>query len=206
MLFALGHGQKFVQLGAALADAGTGAGVGTGSEIAPAAAFASQLQASAAVAVGLDQFGYMFTGGGLIHDPDAFDKLGAVGAAMIDAGPFPGPSDGLPAILTYFGQFVDHDITANTDRNPAALSDFSIAGPPLVVNPRATVTQQLGNLRRGTLRLDSVYGDGTDIDTKLRDGAHMRIGVADDGQPSDLPRFGQMIDAGVVTNLPPPLA
>ncbi len=202
MLFALGHGQKFVQLGAALTD--TGARADTGTEVAPAAAFASELDAPrAAAAVGSDRFGYMFTGGGLIHDPDAFEKLGAVGAAMNDTGPFPGPSNGLAAILTYFGQFVDHDITANTDRNPAALSDFSIAGPPLVVNPRATVMQQLGNLRRGTLRLDSVYGDGTDIDLKLRDGAQMRLGTTDDGQEKDLPRYGAMIDAGVVADLPP---
>jgi hypothetical protein len=205
MLFALGHGQKFVQLGTALAAA---AADETSSEVAPAAA-AFTLPArdtaamSAAAAVGPDRFGYMFSGGGLVHDPDAFDKLGAVGAAMNDTGPFPGPSSGLPAVLTYFGQFVDHDITANTDRNPAALPDFSVATPPLVINPRAAVMQQLGNLRRGTLRLDSVYGDGTDIDQKLRDGAHMRVGHADGGEARDLPRFGQMVDEGVVADLPP---
>lgn len=217
MLFALGHGQKFVQLGMAIAgtsnDEGS-AGSETSSEVAPAAAFASNASDltaadaadaadATAAAVGPDRFGYMFTGGGLVHDPDAFEKLGAVGAAMNDDGSFPGPSSGLPAILTYFGQFIDHDITANTDRNPDALADFSIAAPPLVINPRATVMQQLGNLRRGTLRLDSVYGDGTDIDEKLRDGVHMRVGHTDDGQPNDLPRFGQMLDEGVVPGLPP---
>lgn len=205
MLFAMGHGQKFVQLGAALADADARAEMGT--EVAPAAAFASQLGATSAAALaaplGPDRFGYMFTGAGLSDDPNAFEKLGAVGAEMNDTGPFPGPSNGLPAILTYFGQFVDHDITANTDRNPATLSDFSIAGPPLVLNPRTTVMEQLGNLRRGTLRLDSVYGDGTDIDAELRTGSHMRLGTADGGEASDLPRFGQMIDEGVVTELPP---
>lgn len=213
MLFALGHGQKFVQLGSALATAAATATEEASSEVAPAAAFASQAtdalattstaQGAAAAAVGPDRFGYMFTGGGLVHDPDAFEKLGAVGAAMNDTGPFPGPSDGLPAVLTYFGQFMDHDITANTDRNPAALPDFSIAKSPLVINPRTTVMQQLGNLRRGTLRLDSVYGDGTDIDEKLRNGAHMRVGRADGGEDRDLPRFGQMLDEGVVAALPP---
>ncbi|NIJ22029.1 hypothetical protein FHS95_003740 [Sphingomonas naasensis] len=216
MLFALGHGQKFVQLGMTLATAGSdgdGAGGATSSEVAPASAFASNAPdmiaeaagaaAAGAAPAGPDRFGYMFTGGGLVHDPDAFEKLGAVGAAMNDAGPFPGPSSELPAVLTYFGQFIDHDITANTDRNPEALADFSIAAPPLVINPRATVMQQLGNLRRGTLRLDSVYGDGTDIDEKLRDGAHMRVGHADGGEPNDLPRFGQMLDEGLVTDLPP---
>lgn len=216
MLFALGHGQKFVHLGMALATntTTTTADSETSSEVAPAAAFASQAtdtlaiagadqEAAVAAAVGPDRFGYMFSGGGLVDDRDAFEKLGAVGAAMNDTGPFPGPANGLPAVLTYFGQFVDHDITANTDRNPAALADFSIAKPGLVVNPRTTVMRQLGNLRRGTLRLDSVYGDGTDIDDKLRDGAHMRVGQADGGQPNDLPRFGQMLDEGIVAALPP---
>lgn len=203
MLFALGHGQKFVQLGAGLdVPART-------SEVAPPSATAlirpepvagSQLAAEpVAATTPTNRFGYMFSGGGLVPDPEAFDKLGRVGAAMVDSGPFPGPAAGLPAILTYFGQFIDHDITANTDRNPALLPSFSIADPAaLTVNDRQDVIAQLGNLRQGSLRLDSVYGDGTDIDTMLRQGAHMRIGRTEGGAPNDLPRFGQALDEGVL--------
>lgn len=203
MLFALGHGQKFVQLGA-----GLDVSVRT-SEVAPLAATAlirpepvaeSQLAAEPVAAAPSNRFGYMFSGGALVSDVAAFDKLGRVGAAMVDNDPFPGPNVGLPAILTYFGQFIDHDITANTDRNPALLPQFSIAEPTaLTVNDRQDVIAQLGNLRQGTLRLDSVYGDGTDIDTLLRQGAKMRIGRTTGGAPNDLLRFGQALDEGVLS-------
>lgn len=200
MLFAFGHGQTFARPAAGMAPPART------SELAPVAATAvirpepvalSQLAAEPLASTALsNRFGYMFTGSGISADPQAFEKLGNIGAAMVDDGPFPGPGDGLPAVLTYFGQFVDHDITANTDRNSALLPEFSIAAPPLTANARTAVAAQLGNLRRGTLRLDSLYGDGTDIDDLLRDGARMRIGRTVSGAPNDLPRFGQALDEG----------
>ncbi|MEL7728097.1 heme peroxidase family protein [Citromicrobium bathyomarinum] len=137
------------------------------------------------------EFGYMFRGSGLAEDPDAFDKLERLGAAMIsDSGQMMGPS-GQPAILTYFGQFIDHDITLNTDTDPASLPDFSVAPDDgkLVLNDRAHVKANIRNGRNPTLSLDSVYGDQSDREELLRDGARMRIGETDQGTPEDLPRF-----------------
>lgn len=200
MLIAFGHGQKIVRTQIEIGAAGATAALARTSEVAPAAATPAQMVAAADDAATMDRFGYMFTGGGLVDDPDAFAKLGAVGAAMLDNGAFPGPT-GLAAVLTYFGQFVDHDITANTDRDPANLPNFSIAhpadAPRLHINSRAEVRAQLGNLRRGTLRLDTVYGDGTADEAVLRDGFTMRIGRATDGEPNDIPRYGNVGSLGV---------
>ncbi|MDQ3565428.1 MAG: hypothetical protein M3436_15305 [Pseudomonadota bacterium] len=68
-----------------------------------------------------------------------------------------------PAGFTYFGQFVDHDVTR--DENPLPATTFPI--------------DQLNNVRNAKLDLDSVYGPGS-----VRDGDKMRIGP--DG--GDLPR------------------
>ncbi|MEZ5734326.1 MAG: peroxidase family protein [Novosphingobium sp.] len=142
-----------------------------------------------------DRFGYMFAGAPDIgEDREAFYKLGRVGEAMIGNGLL-GPSR-LPSIITFFGQFIDHDVTANTDREPedgkgVPLEDLTIDRTNLKRNDRSKVVKSLGNLRRGTLRLDSVYGDNTDWDKYLRQGAEMRIGKTTKGRPFDLPRFGQ---------------
>src|SRR6476619_4064709 len=43
--------------------------------------------------------------------------LKALGSAMVDAPPDGDPNSTIPPVYTYWGQFVDHDVTANTDRN-----------------------------------------------------------------------------------------
>ena len=63
-------------------------------------------------------------------------------------------------MYTYWGQFIDHDLTANTDRD-SSISD--ITRPDLKPVPPDDVTLKLRNLRRPTLDLDSVYGDGPAI-------------------------------------------
>ena len=70
-------------------------------------------------------------------DIDALDQL-----AESMATETPGDGDAaIPPILTYFGQFIDHDITANTDREVVGLSE--IAGD---IHPmdRGTVEAGLG--------------------------------------------------------------
>ena len=60
----------------------------------------------------------------------------------------------IPAIYTYFGQFVDHDITLEVRAahlRRAAVLDHG----PL---PLAQIRNDLKNLRTATLDLDSVYG------------------------------------------------
>ncbi len=65
---------------------------------------------------------------------------------------------GTPAIFTYFGQFIDHDITARTDRD----GNVTSIGKGELVLPLEPdhVVHMLRNGRRPTLDLDSVFGDG----------------------------------------------
>jgi len=154
--------------------------------------------------------------------------LNALGTAMVDDGPTrPGDpaaplNSSVPAIYTYWGQFLDHDLTANTDRD-SETSDITRADLE-PVDPDV-VTEKLRNLRRPTLDLDTVYGDGPAFvnpqtaDALLYVGPRLRVGTNHvDGIPGtlvppeadlarDLPRFGSLIDAGVITaaDVPEPI-
>jgi hypothetical protein len=90
-------------------------------------------------------------------------QLKALGQAMIEE---QGPAGGelqatgnstIPPVYTYWGQFIDHDITLNTDNNKG-IADITKANlAPL--QPSAVVAG-LRNGRQPALNLDSVYGDG----------------------------------------------
>lgn len=121
----------------------------------------------------------------------------------------------IPPVYTYWGQFIDHDLTANTDRD-SAVSD--ITAPVLAPLEPAFVVENLKNLRQPTPNLDSVYGDGPTFDQanptkagRMYDGIKFRIGtVGNDAEIAgvrippenddlrDLPRIGTLIDAGIV--------
>lgn len=78
-------------------------------------------------------FGYLFPNiPGLPHDATANERLVKLGEAMIDpANSDPERNSVLPPILTYLGQFIDHDITAGTDSDPAGVSIFDPEFEPL---------------------------------------------------------------------------
>jgi hypothetical protein len=112
----------------------------------------------------------------------------------------PGAGDAdIPAVYTYFGQFVDHDITLETaSASLQALLDPNLA--PLALNDiRATIR----NLRTATLDLDSVYGLPAPRDPVQ--GAKMQVGKVSalggtqkpllrppgKGDDNDLPREGR---------------
>lgn len=105
-------------------------------------------------------FGYYF--------PDSEDwtdgetkALDDLAVAMVDNSAEDQNNSKIPPVFTYLGQFIDHDITANTDRD----TGFSDVRPDEVVPAKRTeVTQQVRNLRAGTLRLDSLYGVLPDMD------------------------------------------
>jgi hypothetical protein len=88
-----------------------------------------------------------------------------LGTAMADPGvqggvdPF--ESD-IPAGFTYLGQFIDHDITARTDRELFESRIAELDGTPRATKPDDPdhVVAGLTNGRRPHLDLDSVYGDG----------------------------------------------
>src|SRR5918992_68888 len=86
----------------------------------------------------------------------------------------------IPPVYTYWGQFIDHDLTANTDRD-SAISD--ITKPDLKPLPPDFVVKELKNLRQPTVNLDSVYGDGPTFDAskptqagRMYDGITLRVG------------------------------
>jgi hypothetical protein len=159
---------------------------------------------------------YFADASGIAHESGIEAKLDALADAMVE----PAPDDAaqnsrLPAILTYFGQFIDHDITANTDRE-AGMSVIDGDIEPLA---RAFVQDNLANLRDGSLGLDSLYGDGEGNDAFSDKVAglmrhptltgKMRLGVGTDrslGRPPlpadpavDLPRLGLLLDRGDLT-------
>ena len=99
--------------------------------------------------------------------------LKALGSAMVDQPPDAAPNSTIPPVYTYWGQFVDHDVTANTDRDTAV----SITTDPLTPLEPGFVTSLVRNLREPALNLDSLYGSGLDdpvvpyVGPKLDEGA-----------------------------------
>lgn len=83
----------------------------------------------------------------------------------------------IPAGYTYFGQFIDHDLTL--DR-----SDLPLPGD--VVTPSS-----LPNLRRSFLNLDSLYGDGPDSSASgnlYEEDGYFKLGAAlSNGHSFDVP-------------------
>jgi LysM repeat protein len=146
---------------------------------------------AAAAPAGMRAFGFLF--GGLQADQanllpqstDTVRHLKILGAAMAEDEPgTPDPGDSsIPAIYTYFGQLVDHDITLEQSSfTPAKLVD-----PQLTPLSLEQIQQNLKNLRHPTLDLDTVYGP-----------------TSPPGQAP--PRVGDMMRIGPVTRLtdPPP--
>jgi hypothetical protein len=116
--------------------------------------------------VAFGRFGPMFEAPKATKLPEA--GLQALAGAMIrpDPGaPITGsePTDEnptVPAGYTYFGQFIDHDITFD----PTPLSDKDIDVSALV------------DFRSPALDLDSVYGRGPDDQPSMYDGLKLRVG------------------------------
>ena len=93
----------------------------------------------------------------LPRDQSTLDGLKDLGGLMADPGTDPALDSTIPAAFTYLGQFIDHDLTARTDRNSPSTSIGSYLIEPL--DPDAVVAN-LRNGRRPQLDLDSVFGDG----------------------------------------------
>src|SRR5690348_16862334 len=88
--------------------------------------------------------------------------LKALGSLMADPGdqsnPQPSFDGPIPAIFTYVGQFIDHDLTARTDRD-GVLSALGMGDAVTPLDPNVVV-QSLRNGRRPQFDLDNVLGDG----------------------------------------------
>ena len=100
----------------------------------------------------------------LPETPDTPALLKALGATMDDpASVADGPGDAdVPAIFTYFGQFVDHDITFEVqpaDLPPSRSASISaLLDPNMAPLAASAIRNSVKNFRSPTLDLDSVYG------------------------------------------------
>jgi len=123
-------------------------------------------------------------------DPPAMvAALKALGAAMLEDPPVDDNNSIIPALYTYWGQFIDHDLTANTDRD-SRISD--ITKDDLVPVPPAEVVENLRNLRDPRLELDSVYEDAPRRDQMFLKVGRNATGGGIEGEvppdPADLER------------------
>ena len=107
----------------------------------------------------LRAFGFMFSdlqhdeANLLLRSKETLKHLKALGRAMEEPDGSSARDSSIPAIYTYFGQFVDHDITM--EQSPfGPVNLFAPKMRPLSLER----IRQLENLRRPTLDLDSVYG------------------------------------------------
>ena len=96
------------------------------------------------------------------------DALVALGRTMRDTDEAPSGDSRIPAAYTYFGQFVDHDVTLETT---SATADELVA-EDLVPLPLDEIRGSIHNLRTATLDLDSVYGPPA-----ARDGEKLALGA-----------------------------
>jgi hypothetical protein len=103
-----------------------------------------------------DRFGYMSTAAVRAASKLPFNLtnhglLGQLGNMMGDPGRDTLPDSTIPAGFTYFGQFVDHDITFDVSSSLEAPTDANI----------------IHNMRTPALDLDSLYGRGPALDPFL---------------------------------------
>ena len=131
------------------------------------------------VTVDLQDFDYLFPK--LQADPANLlpesrktrDQLVELGRVMRDdIGDKNGAGDSnIPSAYTYFGQFVDHDITLEKVSAPLP----NLIDPNLVPLPLDKIRNTIHNARNATLDLDSVYGLLTPRDPKNRN--KLQIGI-----------------------------
>src|SRR3954452_13274276 len=144
-------------------------------------------------------------------------NLKRLGRIMEDREVDPGPGvasardSNIPAAYTYFGQFVDHDITLEVqpaDLPPSASGsvDVLVNDPHMAPLPADEIPKVLRNFRTATLDLDSLYGTPAPRDpnngdkmligtvTKLNGTAEPLIRPPGKGDDNDLPREPRSAD------------
>ena len=105
------------------------------------------------------------------------EELRVLAQGMLEVGAIANPK-GTTAGITFFGQFIDHDLTLDTVPQPDASVDVNT----------------LVNGRTFAFDLDSVYGGGPTKSPQLYYGDKFLLGTATDGVSPDLPRNPDGID------------
>jgi nucleoid-associated protein YgaU len=108
--------------------------------------------------------------------------LKTLGATMVDANE-PEEDSPIPAAYTYFGQFVDHDITLEIQQGFGSATIDQLLDPAMTPLGVAEIRNALLNHRTPTLDLDSVYGLPAPHDPA--NGAKMRLGFVSPTQNPD---------------------
>jgi nucleoid-associated protein YgaU len=143
----------------------------------------------------------------LPESPDTPEQLKVLGRTMEDSGgPDPGDAD-IPAVYTYFGQFVDHDITLEVqpaDLPPSFSGSMAVLlDPNMTPLPLVQIRNVIQNFRTATLDLDSVYGLPAPRDPA--NGAKLLTGVVAPLEEPDFPEakpFLRPPDKGDDNDLP----
>lgn len=141
----------------------------------------------------------------LPESPTTVDELDRLGDLMIDAvdPQDPAPDSTMPPVLTYWGQFLDHELTARTDRE----SEITSVKDPHPPASAAVVESELRNARTPRFDLDSVYGGSpigpgitADMVTVISGMRHpkfinkMRVGTAVANNPQQGPLPDDVLD------------
>ena len=141
----------------------------------------------------------------LAESPQTVSDLKQLSFAMVDLNQQGGANDSpIPAAYTYFGQFVDHDITLEVqpaDLPPSASGSVSaLLADDMAPLPVDQIPKVLRNFRTATLDLDSLYGPPAPRDpqngdkmligtvTNLNGTAEPQIRPPGKGDDNDLPR------------------
>lgn len=148
----------------------------------PASELGAELSSTEALpsATAPSHFDYMFQK--LQSDPDALLpesaqtvlNLKKLGRAMSESGDALQSDSVTPAVYTYFGQFLDHEITftRETSLGSLPLLNDTHFGPL----PHGTIPGRITNGRTPRLDLDCVYGSSPQGNPEFRDGDRMLLG------------------------------
>lgn len=133
---------------------------------------------------------------------EAFQAIDELGDAMIDQPPVDTTGDSsIPPIYTYWGQFIDHELTARTDLDTSLSVIFGDPASLTAADP-GDVISVLTNRRTPNFELDGIYGSLTSPADADRDRYQRNYATALRQPNSALMRTGMNTDIGFTT---PPL-